>query len=67
MDITVLLTSLLTIVTVYVITEQQRRLIESKIEAIQLDVISYHNRLIDEITDLQGMLQIATSDNIDQL
>ena len=67
MDITVLLTSLLTIVTVYVITEHQRRLIESKIEAIQLDVISYHNRLIDEITDLQGMLQIATSDNIDQL
>jgi hypothetical protein len=67
MDITVLLTSLLTIVTVYVITENQRRLIESKIEAIQFDVISYHNRLIDEITDLQGMLQIATSDNIDQL
>ena len=67
MDITVLLTSLLTIVTVYVITEHERRLIESKIEAIQFDVISYHNRLIDEITDLQGMLQIATSDNIDQL
>ena len=67
MDITVLLTSLLTIVTVYVITEHQRRLIESKIEAIQFDVISYHNRLIDDVADLQGMLSIATSDNVDQL
>jgi hypothetical protein len=67
MDITVLLTSLLTIITIYVITERQRKLLEEKIEAIQFDVISYHNRLIDEITDLQGMLQIATSDNIDQL
>ena len=67
MDITVLLTSLLTIVTVYVITEHQRKLLEEKIEAIQFDATSYHNRLIEEITDLQGMLQIATSDNIDQL
>ena len=67
MDITVLLTSLLTIVTVYVITEHQRRLIESQIEAIQFDVISYHNRLIDDVADLQGMLAIATSENVDQL
>ena len=66
MDITVLLTSLLTIVTVYVITEQQRRLIESKIEAIQLDVISYHNRLIDDVDRLNDTLTILTSDNVEQ-
>jgi hypothetical protein len=66
MDITVLLTSLLTIVTVYVITEHQRRLIESKIEAIQLDVISYHNRLIDDVDRLNDTLTILTSDNVEQ-
>ena len=66
MDITVLLTSLLTIVTIYVITEHQRRLIESKIEAIQLDVISYHNRLIDDVDRLNDTLTILTSDNVEQ-
>ena len=66
MDMTLLLTSLLTIVTVYVITEHQRRLIESKIEAIQLDVISYHNRLIDDVDRLNDTLTILTSDNVEQ-
>jgi hypothetical protein len=63
---TLLLTSLLTIVTVYVITEHHRKLIESKIDSLQFDVISYHNRMIDEVDRLNDTLTILTSDNVEQ-
>ena len=67
MEIIILLSSLLTIVTVFLITEYQRKKLEEKIEAVENDVAIYGDRIARDIAAVADDLAIIESSNIERL
>ena len=67
MEIIILLSSLLTIVTVFLITEYQRKKLEEKIEAVENDVAIYGDRIARDIAAVADYLAIMESTNIERL
>jgi hypothetical protein len=66
-EIIILLSSLLTIVTVFLITEYQRKKLEEKIEAVESDVAIYGERIVRDIAAVSDDVAIIESSNIERL
>ena len=67
MEIIILLSSLLTIVTVFLITEYQRKKLEEKIEAVESDVAIYGERIVRDIAAVSDDVAIIESSNIERI
>ena len=67
MELILILTTLLTIIAVFVITEHQRRKIEERIQEVELEVTFYGKRIVQDVDAIATNLSIMVGDNVERI
>ena len=67
MELIAILTTLLTIIAVFVLIEQQRRKIEERIQGLELEVTYYGKKIAQDLDAVATDLSILVSDNVERI